>query len=1134
VGAASAFDLNPTSMKLLRTRTVLISAVGLLALGGQLSRAQTAPASPTTTQEEAVKLDPFNVSADADVGFVAASSLAGGRIASALKDTPVAYSVITKEFLDAFNVQDIVEASQWSTNANIVEGDGGSRMYGYSAATYVRQRGIKMGLPSQNYFTQSGTADSYNIDRVDMARGPNSSVFGAGGVGGTMNSMTKQAEPTKSITELQMRIGSFDTYRFTIDVNRPVNDRFAVRVNAFRHDQGSWRDNFFQTKGGATIAAKWVLTPKLNLRAEVQQDFQLDGSITASMRDQISAWDGQTTFSTYGLPPTTPRFSTNNTQNSIEVARRGLSAAIPQRFVESAEWGHVFMNFQNRFTTKGAQHNATSTNYINGQPIRTVGFSLHNAAWGEMTDGVPSDRWTRALAGSPWMRTPRSEDTWLWTNRSRPGAETHRKLASLFATWTPTDNLFFEVAGNYSTSDQFGENTQRRGLIDTKIDINRDLPDGSPNPGFLKPYIDVFVYRVAKDYEMAQGRAQMVYSKTFSRLGTLRFSALTGFNRNEVYAHSESMLLPLTSLAPDARTWTDVSEQSEYGAWTRWHLTDGSSRIWYDNSEVQRVVYNPLNGVREAVKPRFITDLRKPDNNYLSVQESKYIQGSGNFDLFRNRLIITGAYRHDLTSLDIKRSVLPGAAPVGWDGYGTFYAPPAPADYWDLKFFPKSPTGQITGPEEIATTRPRVRATSGVVGDRANGPRPQYANDRFQDDYSTPPIKDDPVNTWTYGAVVNLWKGIGVFANKSSTWNFSQPAQRVDGTVIPPTAAEGKDYGLRFTLPGNRLYVTATRYDSFQDGATVRAGTGTNPIANVAPVGDISATGINNRGYRLVPTDTYSTFTNTTSGYEFEVTANFTRDLRLVANAGYTDAQQTEYQTDILEYYDKNDAIIRQVLADAGVAIGADNVAFIRPEVDDPTMINQEKVTAAVNAWNTINTNTIPNLRNRGKVIQGGSSKWTYNLAVDYRFSRTPLRGLRVGTGFRYRGGQAIGSLVNDTIRDPNNPNNAIDDPSVDASTPLWGPSSINWVGSLSYTIRLPESQSRGRPRTIQLDLNIDNLANNRDLVYGNINDVVQTSNTYFRPRVGEDISSPARRTVPGTFSYVNPRNYTLSAKFNW
>src|SRR6185436_3431697 len=199
-------------MKLPQSRSFLITAAAYLALGVALF-GQTAPtASPVSGNAAAdtVKLDPFNVSADSDVGFVAASSLAGGRMATALKDTPVAYSVITKEFLDAFNVTDAIEAAQWSTNADQNETDMGSRMYGYDPSTYVRQRGIKMGLPTKNFFTIAMTSDAYNLDRVDFARGPNSVLFGAGGVAGTMNSLTKQAEPAKAITELQLKAGSFN------------------------------------------------------------------------------------------------------------------------------------------------------------------------------------------------------------------------------------------------------------------------------------------------------------------------------------------------------------------------------------------------------------------------------------------------------------------------------------------------------------------------------------------------------------------------------------------------------------------------------------------------------------------------------------------------------------------------------------------------------------------------------------------------------------------------------------------------------------------------------------------------------------------------------------------------------------
>lgn len=52
-------------------------------------------------------LSPFSVSTDKDVGFVANSSLAGGRLSSDLADTPAAYSVITREFIDALNLTDL-------------------------------------------------------------------------------------------------------------------------------------------------------------------------------------------------------------------------------------------------------------------------------------------------------------------------------------------------------------------------------------------------------------------------------------------------------------------------------------------------------------------------------------------------------------------------------------------------------------------------------------------------------------------------------------------------------------------------------------------------------------------------------------------------------------------------------------------------------------------------------------------------------------------------------------------------------------------------------------------------------------------------------------------------------------------
>jgi outer membrane receptor protein involved in Fe transport len=1106
-----------------RIRHLIIAAAAAWAASVQPLAAQTAPTSGGGG-EEAVKLDPFSVSADSDVGFVAASSLAGGRIATALKDTPVAYTVITKEFIDAFNVTDVVEAAQWSTNTNQNEGDGGTRMYGNSSATMVRMRGIKMGLPTRNFFTISRTADSYNVDRVDMARGPNSVLFGAGGVAGTMNSMTKQAEPSRRFAEVQLRLGSFERHRFTADINQPLNDKIALRANFLYDEGGTWRQHEWNEKRALTLAAKYNITSKLTLRAEVEYFKNLDGTMSASIRDNLSAWDGQTTFASY------PSNGATVPMTAAALAAAGLQI-IPQRFVESSAWGHTYLNFQNRYATKGVQQNNTlaNTNRINGVPVRTVGFNLNRQALIDAEDGVPGDRWNRAIGGSPFWNLPSREDTTIWTNRSLPLATAKGGDASLYLNYTPTDQLYFEVAATASTSKQFGENTQRRGLLDLYMDVNRTLSDGTPNPTFLKPYIDVFNYRTHRNYDIQQVRTQAIYKKE-TRIGRLQFSGIVGMNVQKLEAKGQSMLLPMTSLAQDARSWTDVSEFSEYGAYTRYTFNDGSSRVWRDNSNAFVTTYNPQNGIREVVQPAFMYDTKRQENNYVGWQRFKFFQTAGNFDLFKNRVVLIGAFRRDFTSIYTRRVMFPGDNAAGWDGTTRAWKPDAPADYYSLTYQTKDATGKVTGPAVLpATSRPRGRTST-----NANIGFAQYANDRFQDDYSAPVYKSN-VNTWTYGTVVNVARWLGVYANKSSTFNLSLPAQRVDGSLVPPTSSEGTDYGIRVTLPGNRLAVSIGRYDSFQEGATIRAALGGYSTIAAAPVvGDLTTTGRNIRGFRQLPQDVFTTLTDSTKGWEFEATANLSPAWRLILNVGYTDAVQRDQQPDVIKWIPQQDSVMRQILADSGVVIDASNDARIPDAINDPTKINITKVQAAVDAWNTLQDVTIPGLTGQVPRATGGMTKWTGNLATDYRIRTGPLRGLRVGGGAQYRSGQVIGFKAGDTIRDPSNPNAAIDDPTVDGTSPIFAAGYLKAVASMSYTVRLKESGRRIVPKSIQFDFNVDNLLDEQDVIYGNINDTVQTGVTLFRPRVGEDITSPARRTVPGNFGYIAPRSYTLSAKLNF
>src|SRR5690242_5292477 len=98
-------------------RTCAKASVIALAFVGSIHAADT-PSSDT------VILSPFEVNASNDVGFVAANSLAGGRMAAPLEDTAAAYSVLTREFIDAVHITSFTEAARWSVNSTEVLDNG--------------------------------------------------------------------------------------------------------------------------------------------------------------------------------------------------------------------------------------------------------------------------------------------------------------------------------------------------------------------------------------------------------------------------------------------------------------------------------------------------------------------------------------------------------------------------------------------------------------------------------------------------------------------------------------------------------------------------------------------------------------------------------------------------------------------------------------------------------------------------------------------------------------------------------------------------------------------------------------------------------------------------------------------------
>ena len=141
------------------------------------------------------------------------------------------------------------------------------------------------------------------------------------------------------------------------------------------------------------------------------------------------------------------------------------------------------------------------------------------------------------------------------------------------------------------------------------------------------------------------------------------------------------------------------------------------------------------------------------------------------------------------------------------------------------------------------------------------------------------------------------------------------------------------------------------------------------------------------------------------------------------------------------------------------------------------------------------------------------------NVFADYTVQSGGLKGLRFGTGARYRGRQIFWSRVEGTITDPNNPRVAIDDPKVDAYTPAYTPETYVIVtGTLAYTWRFKNR------REVQANLVVNNLLNDRGPAWS-----ATAQNAHVMRPLGGDFTSPARETMPRYYALKQPISYTLT-----
>ncbi len=189
-------------------------------------------------------------------GYVAISS-AGLKTNTPLIDTPQTVSVVTREQLDDQALQDIGDILRYTPGASIGQGEGNRdqiTIRGQNTTADFFVDGIRDDV---QYFRPL-----YNIERVEIHKGPNAMIFGRGGGGGIINRVTKSPIAGRSFGEATASVDSFGAFYLAGDLNLPVGDAAAFRLNGLYEEFNNHR-NFYNGR-------RFAINPTLG--AELDDD----------------------------------------------------------------------------------------------------------------------------------------------------------------------------------------------------------------------------------------------------------------------------------------------------------------------------------------------------------------------------------------------------------------------------------------------------------------------------------------------------------------------------------------------------------------------------------------------------------------------------------------------------------------------------------------------------------------------------------------------------------------------------------------------------------------------------------------------------------------------------------------------
>lgn len=193
---------------------------------------------------------------------------------TSLQSTPVAISAFAGETMEDRGIDDLANFQSYVPGLHIGEEQGGFKIslrgIGLQGTSSISDSGVAFYIDN-NYIARpsGGSAVFHDIERIEVLRGPQGTLYGRNATGGVVNVISKQ--PVDEFEgEVSIGYGSRNLTEVKGVVNMPIADTVAGRLSAVYTEEDGYvenestqpgTDDFFGTNGDTSIRGQLLFTP---------------------------------------------------------------------------------------------------------------------------------------------------------------------------------------------------------------------------------------------------------------------------------------------------------------------------------------------------------------------------------------------------------------------------------------------------------------------------------------------------------------------------------------------------------------------------------------------------------------------------------------------------------------------------------------------------------------------------------------------------------------------------------------------------------------------------------------------------------------------------------------------------------